>query len=116
LLTASDVFAFPSHAEGLPGAVCEAMLSGRAVVASAVGGIPEIVQDGETGLLVPKANPAALAAAIQRVFADDVARAELERNARAFALKRLTWGMNAAAYDALYRETLARHRREHRSA
>jgi glycosyltransferase involved in cell wall biosynthesis len=110
------VFAFPSHAEGLPGAVCEAMLSGRAVVASAVGGIPEIVRDGETGLLVPKADPAALSGAIQRVLSDDVARAGLERNARALALEQLTWRVNAAAYDALYRETLTRHGREHRSA
>jgi teichuronic acid biosynthesis glycosyltransferase TuaC len=116
LLAAADVFALPSHAEGLPGAVCEAMLSGRAVVASAVGGIPEIVRNGETGLLVPKADPTALAGAIQRVLANDVARAALERNARAFALEHLTWGVNAAAYDALYRETLARHGANRRSA
>jgi glycosyltransferase involved in cell wall biosynthesis len=116
LLGASDVFAFPSHAEGLPGAVCEAMLSGRAVVASAVGGIPEIVKDGETGLLVPKADPAALANAIGRILGDDARRGELERKAHDFAQRHLTWRVNAAAYDALYRETLARHAVSHRSA
>jgi teichuronic acid biosynthesis glycosyltransferase TuaC len=116
LLDASDVFAFPSHAEGLPGAVCEAMLSGRAVVASEVGGIPEIVRDGETGLLVPKADATALAHAIQRVLADDAGRSRLERNARDFALGHLTWRVNAAAYDALYRETRGRHERGHMSA
>jgi glycosyltransferase involved in cell wall biosynthesis len=116
LLGASDVFAFPSHAEGLPGAVCEAMLSGRAVVASEVGGIPEIVKDGESGLLVPKEDPIALAHAIGRVLGDDALRGELERNAHDFAQRHLTWRVNAAAYEALYRETLARHAVSHRSA
>jgi teichuronic acid biosynthesis glycosyltransferase TuaC len=116
LLAASDVFAFPSHAEGLPGAVCEAMLSGRTVVASEVGGIPEIVKDGETGLLVPKADPTALAHAIRRVLGDDAERSQIERNAYDFALHHLTWRVNAAAYDALYRETVARHAGSHNSA
>lgn len=116
LLGASDVFAFPSHAEGLPGAVCEAMLSGRAVVASEVGGIPEILKEGETGMLVPKADPSALAHAIRRILSDDALRGELERNAHDFAQRHLTWRVNAAAYDALYREALARHTASHTSA
>jgi teichuronic acid biosynthesis glycosyltransferase TuaC len=116
LLAAADVFAFPSHAEGLPGAVCEAMLSGRTVVASEVGGIPEIVKDGETGLLVPKEDPVALARAIGHVLHDDAQRGQLERNAHAFALRHLTWRVNAAAYDTLYREALTRHTVSHTRA
>lgn len=60
----------PSLGEGFGMVALEAMERGRAVIASAVGGLPEIVVDGETGLLVPPRDPAALAAAIQRLVAD----------------------------------------------
>jgi glycosyltransferase involved in cell wall biosynthesis len=103
VLGAADVFAFPSHAEGLPVAVCEAMLSGRAVVASAVGGIPEIIKHDETGLIVPKSNAQTLAHALRHVLDDPATRMRLERGARDFALRHLTWRVNAAAYDTLYR-------------
>jgi glycosyltransferase involved in cell wall biosynthesis len=116
VLAATDVFAFPSHAEGLPGAVCEAMLSGRAVVASAVGGIPEIVKDGETGIIIPPSDPLALARALRYVLGDSAARARLEHAARDFAQRHLTWRVNAAAYDALYRRITAGHGQMHRSA
>jgi glycosyltransferase involved in cell wall biosynthesis len=103
VLGAADVFAFPSHAEGLPAAVCEAMLSGRVVVASAVGGIPEIIKHDETGLIVPKSDAQTLAQALRRVLDDPATRMRLERAARDFALRNLTWRVNAAAYDTLYR-------------
>ena len=116
VLGAADVFVFPSHAEGLPGAVCEAMLAGRAVVASRVGGIPEIVKDGETGSLVPKTDPPALSSALRQLLGDSTMRMRFERNARDFALRRLTWRTNAIAYDALYRRTCGSQLEEHRSA
>jgi glycosyltransferase involved in cell wall biosynthesis len=115
-LGAADVFVFPSHAEGLPGAICEAMLAGRAVVASRVGGIPEIIEDGENGLLVPHANPPALSRALQRLLGDSTMRVRFEQNAREFALRRLTWRTNAIAYEALYRRVLAPRDQLHRSA
>jgi len=82
-----DVLALPSWTEGLPLVVLEAMASARAVVATPVGGTPELVQDGETGLLVPPRDPEALAAALRRLLADADLRRRLgeagERRVRA---------------------------------
>jgi len=73
-LAACDVFVLSSEREGMPNAVLEAMAAGRPVVATAVGGTPDVVLDGVTGLLVPPRDPAALARAIQSLL-DDPARA-----------------------------------------
>jgi len=70
-----DVFVLPSWIEGLPLVALEAMAHGKPVVATAVGGTPEAVLDGETGLLVPPRDPERLAGAIERVLGD----AELAR-------------------------------------
>jgi glycosyltransferase involved in cell wall biosynthesis len=69
-IAAADVFVDPADFEGLPVAVLEAMALARPVVATAVGGVPGLVHDGETGLLVPPGDPAALAAAVARVLDD----------------------------------------------
>lgn len=77
LLLAMDVFAFPSTAnEGVPQAVLQAMALRRPVVASNLGGIPEVVRDGETGLLVPPRDAGALAQGLARVLDDPVGAAE----------------------------------------
>ena len=70
LLACCDLFVLPSIYEGLPLSILEAMAAGKAVVATAVGGTPEIVIDGETGVLVPPGDPAALAGAIQSLLSD----------------------------------------------
>jgi glycosyltransferase involved in cell wall biosynthesis len=70
LLAELDVLALPSWTEGLPLVVLEAMAQRRPVVATPVGGTPEVVVDGETGLLVPPRNPDALADALRRLLAD----------------------------------------------
>ncbi|HEY4411410.1 MAG TPA: glycosyltransferase [Gaiellaceae bacterium] len=74
LLAGGDIFCLPSTAEGMPLVVLEAMAQARPVVATAVGGTPELVVDGETGILVPPGSVDALADALQALL-DDPARA-----------------------------------------
>jgi glycosyltransferase involved in cell wall biosynthesis len=82
LLAGLDVFAFPSLFEGLCLAVIEAQAAGVPVVATPVGGIRETVVDGETGLLVPCGDAAALAAAVCRLLADPALAQRLAGAAR----------------------------------
>ena len=101
-LAQACVLALPSYNEGLPMAVLEAMAAGRAVVASAVGGIPQLVQDGENGLLVAPRDTAALAAALARVLDD----AHLRERLGAAARRTIEQGYSSAAMaqrlDAVY--------------
>jgi glycosyltransferase involved in cell wall biosynthesis len=77
LLAAADIFALPSHFEGLPMSVIEAMLTGLPVVATTIRGPREQVVDGKTGLLVPPATVAPLAAALNRLVEDPALRATM---------------------------------------
>jgi glycosyltransferase involved in cell wall biosynthesis len=70
LMRAADIFVLPSHREGMPRSIVEAMLSGLPVVATDIRGSNEAVIDGQTGLLVPVGEPHALAAALNRFVAD----------------------------------------------
>jgi glycosyltransferase involved in cell wall biosynthesis len=106
LIAAADVFCLPSYREGLPLAVCEAMLSGRPVVATPVGGIPEIVSDGESGFLVRPGDSDALAARLRTIAGDGALASRMGAAARDFALTHLTWKANALSYDRLYREAI----------
>lgn len=83
LLASADVFVLPSLNEGLPMSVLEAMSWGLPVITSPVGGIPEIVQDGYNGLLVPPTDISALANAMQRLTEDEALRLQMGANARA---------------------------------
>ena len=92
---AMDVFAFPSLSEGFGLALAEAMACGVPVVASAVGGVPELVTDGLSGLLVPAGSSEALAGAILRLIenpdvAGGLARTALRRVTESFSVKRMT--------------------------
>ncbi|MEK7598898.1 MAG: glycosyltransferase [Patescibacteria group bacterium] len=86
-LKAFDVFVFPSLKEGLPYAVLEAGLAGIPVIASSVGGIPEIIEDGKTGLLIPPADPQKLTEAVLRLKKDPELGRILAQNLRQKVLK-----------------------------
>ncbi len=83
LMVAADVFVLASHQEGLPVAMMEAASVGTAIVATAVGGVPQVITDGVNGLVVPPGDPQALAAALERVSSDPALRERLGRRAMA---------------------------------
>ena len=82
LLRAADLFCLPSRLEGLGTSILEGMAAGLAVVATTAGGIPEIVIDGETGVLVPPRDPEALSAALVRLAEDPALRSALGARGR----------------------------------
>ena len=79
LFRAADASLLPSAWENFPHTVVESLAVGCPVIATAVGGVPEVVRDGENGLLVPSGDPVALADAIGRFFGDDALRTKLLR-------------------------------------
>ena len=82
LLTGADVFVLPSHQEGLPVALMEAMSVGLPTVATAVGGVPHVLTDGQDALVVAPGRPDLLAQAIERLAHDDMLREAMGRAAK----------------------------------
>jgi glycosyltransferase involved in cell wall biosynthesis len=89
-LDALDVFVLPSDMEGLNNSIVEAMMMGKPVAATNVGGIPEIVKHGETGLLVPPGNPAMLADAVIELLHNPDKASKLASAGREYAMHHLT--------------------------
>ena len=86
----ADVFALPSHSEGSPNALLEAMAAGVPIVACKVGGVPETVEDGSSALLVPPAKPAAMANALARILEDPALAKRLAANASERLVRRFS--------------------------
>ena len=107
LLAAVDLFVMPSLWEGLPLSMVLAMGAGLPVVATRVAGIPEVVLDTETGLLVPPADVPALGAALARLVADPVLRRRMGTAAAAFVRPRFGVDGYVTALTALYDRLLA---------
>jgi starch synthase len=109
VLSHARAFVCPSVYEPLGIVNLEAMACETAVVASAVGGIPEVVDDGRTGLLVPPSDPAALAAALNRLIDDPGLARQMGVAGRARAVADFSWKAIAEQTVALYEEVLTRH-------
>ncbi|XWV15074.1 MAG: glycosyltransferase family 4 protein [Gemmatimonas sp.] len=102
LLSAADVWVMPSFSEGLPMALLEAMFAQLPIVCSAVGGIPDLLNGGPAGLLVPPHDSHALAGALQHLLSDTRSGAALALRARELAEARYSVAAMADRYEALY--------------
>ena len=106
-LAGLDVFVLPSTYEGFGVAAVEAAATALPVVASDIHGIPDVVRDGETGLLVPAKDAAALASAIGRLVEDGELRRRLGAAGRAYVAQRYDWNANAAQMELIYGRLLS---------
>jgi glycosyltransferase involved in cell wall biosynthesis len=108
LLAAADFFVLPSRAEGFPMSVLEAMSHRLPVVATPVGGNPELVTGDVHGYLVPVDDPAALASAMEKLAGDEALRRRLGDAGRARVTGEFSFDRTTDAYEAIYRRVLAR--------
>ena len=106
ILRASDVFVLSSRVEGNLMSVMEAMAAGLPVVSTAVGGVPELVRAGVTGLLVPAGDACSLAEAIAQLGCDPARRAAMGNAARQTARERFDVRVMSLAYATLYQQLL----------
>lgn len=108
VLAALDIVVSPSRTESLSNTILEAMASGRPVIATNVGGNPELVRDRETGLLVAPEDEAALANALEIVLASPALAREWGENARRIALANFTLDYARERFEQLYLNFLAK--------
>jgi glycosyltransferase involved in cell wall biosynthesis len=104
LMAASDLVVLPSRSEGLPTVLMEAAAAGRPVVASAVGGVSEVVEPNGSGILVPPGEPTTLALAMETVLANETVSRRLGQRARRIARERFTLRHQVDATLALWSE------------
>lgn len=97
----SDVFLFPSHYEGFPMALLEALACGLPSIGSNVGGIPDILDHGECGLIVEPGNPKEIAVALRRLLADEQLRNVLKSKSRERAIKNFSISSSVDSYKTL---------------
>ena len=110
---AADLYVHPARAENLPLAIIEAMACRTPVIASNVGGIPEIIDDGSSGLLFQPGDATALAEAIAELLAGEARREAISEAALRSVAARFTLGMQVDAYLGWYRELVDRQRGAH---
>jgi glycosyltransferase involved in cell wall biosynthesis len=107
LLRSSDVFVLPSHDEGIPVALLEAMSYGLACVVTPVGGIPDLVKDGDDGLFVDCGDVASLEGGLRRVLQDAALRRRLGRRARTVVQESYSMEVIAGQWTRLYEDVSA---------
>lgn len=103
----ADLFVIPSFAEGVPVVLMEAMAKEVPVISTVIAGIPELIESGTDGILVPPADSAALATAIASLLADPARRRELGRRGRDKVLRLYDLNANGAALAEVFRQRLA---------
>ncbi|UVW29935.1 glycosyltransferase [Massilia sp. H6] len=103
-LARAAIFCLPSHAEGLPMAMLEAMAAGKAVVVTGVGGMPDAVRDGVNGMLVPPGDVQALAAALARLLENEQERQRLGERARATIEQEFASGVVIGRLSEVYEQ------------
>ncbi|MGA8507744.1 MAG: glycosyltransferase, partial [Candidatus Sulfotelmatobacter sp.] len=113
ILACCDIAVLPSRAEGLPNAVLEYMAAGLPTVVSRVGGNPELVEDGVSGLLVPPEDSPALSAALLRLLRDAGLARQMAQRGHEFAVRNFSYERLVREVDALYTELLQRSGRNH---
>jgi glycosyltransferase involved in cell wall biosynthesis len=106
-LRACDIFVFPSLGEGMPNALLEAMASGLPCVASAIGGCRDVITDGQTGVLVPAGDAAALRGALEELLQSPALRERLGAAAQQDTVARFGLEKMVARYEACYRAAIA---------
>jgi glycosyltransferase involved in cell wall biosynthesis len=110
LLAAADIFVLPSRSEAFPNGAIEAMAAGLPVVASAVGGLLDLVETGRTGILVPPSDPEPLAVAIRTLYEDPQRAREMGREARREVRAQYSFERMVASFGDHYETELrARH-------
>lgn len=107
LLAASDFFVLPSRLEGLPLSVLEAMSHGLPVIATPVGGTPEVIPDPRYGLLTPVDDVPALAAALTRIATDPTLRREMGEAGHRRVVEAFSFDAMTTRYEELYRQLLS---------
>ena len=115
VLAAADVFVLPSLSEGVPLALLEAMLAGRPVIASAVGDVPQVLDGGRAGVLVPPADAGAIAAALADLLSNPGKAHALGEAARTRASAAYTFDVMMHEYLRLYAQALGNHPHNGRS-
>ena len=112
-LAASDVVVVPSvryggYVDGLPNVALEAMAAGKPLVASRVGGLPQLVREGETGLLVGERDVAGLVEALARLSGEPKLRERLGANARELVRGSMSWNATAERFESVFERTAGR--------
>ena len=102
ILAMLDVFVLPSLSEGLSMAILEAMMVGKPVVATHVGGNPELISDGDTGYLVPPCDSSALASRLIKLLTDKQQAIQFSEKGKLRAESLFSLGTMVAAYESLY--------------
>ena len=119
LAAAADVVAVPSvhdtegNVDGLPNFALEALATGTPVVASRVGGLPQAIADGVTGVLVPERDSRALAGALERLLTDPATARRLGTAARADVIRRFGWDRVAERFEHTDHFVVASEREQH---